>query len=399
MRLLLLLLLIMPKIALSPINAAADWTVTGTGSVSDINEPYYSHSHVEGQVFFNLEAGDVARLTLAAPVPLQDFENLSLALCEPFPALENQSPDPSRILESLRDTPLRLRVISAPETIEYLVPLCPGISRAEFAVEVDSLDGIEFVATAPVRFAATDLIAYTQDHPLDIADAVAELIRQFPIRRLVCGTASAVAGQRSVTIENQNFIDDGRVVRVGDSLHRIQSKRHDGQRVSVTFSGKDFDGDRIVSDYTGEITVALPVVVFPKSRLSVAPGIAIHDRFSDETIPEDDSLLRVYDSFRSDLSTCRETSAARRRIYTLLVYGPFDSLETMAMIRDVFGDLTHREHYCFINGLPSVATFESVDLPDGDDLGVGCKINVQEAPRWHRIRKIGINLQLTSSPR
>lgn len=390
------LLFIMAQTVISAMATAASWT----GPMTGIYEPAYEHSHTPGQIFFDMDEGDVARHALPAPVPLDDMDSITFGLIRPTPVMFFP-PDVSLFPRVVRESPLRIRLYDGADFVEYFVPLYESISQPEFAIELPQIDAVEFRATGPVRFVGTNLIAYRQDHPLDVAEAVADLIRTIPFRRIPAGEAQISAGRKSVILRGNGRQTPGTVLRCGNRSYRID-KRTDRAGGTVEMTPLD---DEPVTDYDGPAYIDLPVLVFPRYDHPIVPSISIDATFENGQLPEEDGHELCIDSVRSDFSACRESMRSRELTYNLVLYCPASSdvnLELLAMVREVFTTLMHRAQYCYINGRPTPVKFTDLGIPQirGNDqeLEIVATVKVQEAPRWQKIRKLGLRVKLSSSP-
>jgi hypothetical protein len=147
------------------------------------------------------------------------------------------------------------------------------------------LESVSITANKATEFVMSDLIAFTDEMPIDIYRGLAEVYESLlnPYQaRLKVGTVTATPGASEVIIEDPRWIEQNTAIEFGGEKHLIEAIRREGTGAAINFSAY-FDGPAVVGNHTDEPVYAyFPVLVEPGEDTAIAPSIALDEAMARE---------------------------------------------------------------------------------------------------------------------
>lgn len=265
------------KTIIQALETASDWT--GTGTATDKDWPHLSANWQSAQVQFSLPViGNAMAATVSVDVTDKEFITIFIA----GNSQTSTAPETT-------DYALKVSIEGSPGNVEYYVPLSkvgqPFIIKNSFT----AITKVEFISLkTDTQFFCHNMIAYTDELPIDIYKGLADSLRRYnQAERVLIGTITGTAGDTTLSIPASKRIEHGSVIVINSKQYQIKTgtPETDSYTLENTFTGSSLS-DTVSSE---PVYLEMAVVYGIGERPLVVPSIGLSGGFDSEIVAEVES--------------------------------------------------------------------------------------------------------------
>lgn len=250
-----------------------------------------------------------------------------------------------------------------PTAFDQVIFHNPGLARID-AVTI-------YCKTTLLKLIISDLIAYTDQLPLDIYTAFTDLIK--PIadeRRFVIGKVSAYSGATKIQIAGLKFATRFSVISFNGEKHHIQE--FDRKTGDISFWPERYDGDKVLRDANdADVYLEFPVLADVTSEEIAIPCISIGNGWEWEEAEVSDDGDIVVDSLKYDADPALQTVRSFSRGYSRKRMPMIEALSHHKSLDEVLDNiltLSLADSGCiYVNGQRTEFFAEKMQQADGRD--------------------------------
>jgi hypothetical protein len=346
------------KTVIDTLTSATGWS--GATITAD-TWPMFAASYLPGQLRMDFTTGQIATKTYSPAVNVAGRYGLAFNVIS-----KNSDSDGYR---------LKVRFFSGVTVKEFWVPLTQDFLTVQFKNYLSTVDKIEFEATANISIFISEIIAYTDNIPIDAERGVKQVLDLALASEVMpqIGIITGSAGDKEVTIASPNYLDRYLCFTVGGETYQIAELTQDNKCKLTPFG----NGPALATNKSAAVaSLMIPVAVEPRENEAYLPGIAIFSDFDAEPDEEEEFYSPINDSF--------ETSGQNRTRITGPYFKHIIKVEADARqkyLREICFRVFRkalRNKNIWINGRRAEISFDKmVNIPYDDATDFIGKLNVE----------------------
>jgi hypothetical protein len=334
------------QLLIDALSSSSNWTSPNGTLIQEVN---WNHLRVNnaGQLILTFPDTGIAELTLPSPVDISPYSILSFVGKSYAVANDNYK--------------IRFYDDTANISIEYIFDALTDYINIDFVNTLSSIDRIQIESTLANILIINNLIAYKQEFPIDIYNALKTYIDGNNVG-IPVGSVSCTAGATSISISNYKYIDRYSVIKIGSEYHQIQSGASSG---SVTFNSK-YSGKSIVSNYTNQTVYMIPdVLIEPTETDIVIPSLALTGGFKYDIDGKQEIQSSVI--FSKSTTDLYITPTGEGRIYEINIEGISRDSKVLEYLLDLIKKCFYKNTTIYINNTLCDVDIEKVEYIDYTD--------------------------------
>lgn len=345
-----------------------DWSIGGSMQVTDWT--HLTGSRLTNQLLLKASAANVRfTLTLPTPIPIKDYPDFGLSI-------KADADYNDFILFS--DFALKIKLQSSNgSTLEYYLPANETFQQMTFYNNLDDVVLFEIIAIKPCEFFISDLIAYHDDIPWDIFNAINEdFNRLLDLKKFPIGKIWGNKGENTAKVDRIEFIDKYASILVDDGLGTILQIQSDVSNRELIFTPAYYS-DRLPMDYDGvDFYLYIPIQFKVSEADAIIPGIGISQGFDAEVVEDEEEYSPMIDSISLN-GTARYRTVGSAWKYTFLIECMSRHDEIMEYLHHISRQLFNKKTIIWINGRKHEVAVTSIETPDyGDATDILSKSNM-----------------------
>lgn len=389
------------KQILDNMDSATGWSTSDASTITEIDIEELRVAYSPGQLMVSLAAG--VSLSKWFPSIISTPEDtIAFTICD---------------LRLADGDGIIVRIWSGSTAVEYPLTLLHRYRQYSVYNPYDQITGFQIIASesnvAPVQLALSYLVSYDYEFPFDLLDGLKLLYQQVIPELPLIGTVQAVeAGTTYIDFQGAvSYAEKFTAFTIGDEVHQIDAVNTEidlgtGIPFYRFILGQMLDGPETLSSYPAGTPVYLEIPIYtnPTHIEGTTPAISIEGGHDPEQIPE--WSFAGYDVICTDTSgAIFERQRRGYKKYSFVVHGLYRSLETKAIIRQIFGQVQGLPQPCWTDGEKLVAfpgeiqdvQFQEVTQESGE-LQLTIEVKAGDFSWITRGTQLNISTSLLSAP-